>query len=264
MRDRPRTPSPDLVAPVEGAAPADPPRPMDDPNYLANRARQERELAQRQARIAEEAEQAAQAAAQQQQPSFQLRANDEVTRDLAPDRPAPMEADVEVVEPEIRVSTLRTPTAPSKEQIEKHNLLHDPPQPWCKICIQAKGKDACHKQAAPRPIPLIQIDYAEAGESGTPNDNFEFIVGTDMVSGSAWASSILVKGKEDQYVVNSLVSFLKELGYPKIRLQSDGAPAAVMVVEMAKNELAKTVVKSRFRSKHIATLLQKATVFQDI
>jgi len=213
---------------------------MDDPNYLANRARQERELAQRQARIAEEAEQAAQAAAQQQQPSFQLRANDEVTRDLAPDRPAPMEADVEVVEPEIRVSTLRTPTAPSKEQIEKHNLLHDPPQPWCNICIQAKGKDACHRPAAPRPIPLIQIDYAEAGEGGNPNDNFEFIVGTDMVSGSAWASSILVKGKEDQYVVNSLVSFLKELGYPKIRLQSDGAPAAVMVVEMAKNELAKT------------------------
>ncbi|CAK0853161.1 unnamed protein product [Prorocentrum cordatum] len=57
------------------------------------------------------------------------------------------EAGVQRVEAEVvPVRTLAGPKLPSKEEIEMHNLLHDPPMPWCDICVQAKGIDACHPE----------------------------------------------------------------------------------------------------------------------
>ena len=50
-----------------------------------------------------------------------------------------------------------------------------------------------HRQAV---LPVIPIDYAVADtQQGQPH--FDFMVGTDMSTGAAWASAILIKGKED-------------------------------------------------------------------
>ena len=55
-------------------------------------------------------------------------------------------ADEEHIEPEILpVASLPGPREPSKEEIEKHNLLHDPAMPWCDICIQSKSRDDFHR-----------------------------------------------------------------------------------------------------------------------
>eukprot|EP00959_Pyramimonas_sp_CCMP1952_P054898 1147471-Pyramimonas_sp.AAC.1 len=72
-----------------------------------------------------------------------------------------------------------------------HNLLHDPPTPWCEICIEAKGRGACRGAAAQKPMPVIQFDYAEAGSGDSDVPNFEFMVGVDMSTGAAWASAVL-------------------------------------------------------------------------
>ena len=36
---------------------------------------------------------------------------------------------------------------PSRAMIEAHNLTHLPAAPWCEICVQARGKSDCNKQA---------------------------------------------------------------------------------------------------------------------
>ena len=103
--------------------------------------------------------------------------------------------DVELIEPENRATTLKRPDQPSKEEVEKHELLHDPPMPWCEICMQAKGRDECHRPSPARVVPVVQIDYGEAGTDQIM-PNFEFVVGTDLSSGASWASVVCVKGQE--------------------------------------------------------------------
>ena len=84
-------------------------------------------------------------------------------------------------EPEILPSASSPgPRERSKDEIEKHNLLHHPAIPWCDICIQSKGRDACHRQARSKVVPQIQFDNAVSGtHQGQPH--FDFIVGTDSI-----------------------------------------------------------------------------------
>ena len=106
--------------------------------------------------------------------------------------------------------------------------------PWCDICIQSKSRDDFHRQATPKVLPVIQFDYAVAGTyQGQPH--FDFMVGTDMSTGAAWASTVLIKDKEDPYIVSSILSWLSVLGHSKVIIQSDGEPASEVVMRMVQS-----------------------------
>ena len=125
------------------------------------------------------------------------RTDAEILMDAQPRRAYAPRADEENKEPEIfPVASLPGPHETSKDEIEKHNLLHDPAMPWCDICIQSKSRDDFHRRARPKVLPVLQFDYAVAcTHQGLPH--FDFMVGTDMSTGAAWASAVLIKGKED-------------------------------------------------------------------
>ena len=75
------------------------------------------------------------------------RTDAEILMDAQPQGAYAPRADEEHIEPEILlVASLPGPREPSKEEIEKHNLLHDPAMPWCDICIQSKSRDDFHRQ----------------------------------------------------------------------------------------------------------------------
>ena len=164
------------------------------------------------------------------------RTDAEILMDAQPQGAYAPRADEEHIEPEILpVASLPGPREPSKEEIEKHNLLHDPAMPWCDICIQSKSRDDFHRQARPKVLPVIQFDYAVAGtQQGQPH--FDFMVGTDMSTGAAWASAVLIKGREDPYIVSSILSWLSELGHSKVIIQSDGEPASEIVMRMVQSK----------------------------
>ena len=164
------------------------------------------------------------------------RTDAEILMDAQPQGAHALRADEEYIEPEILpVASLPGPREPSKDEIEKHNLLHDPSMPWCDICIQSKSRDDFHRQTRPKVLPVIQFDYAVAGtQQGQPQ--FDFMVGTDMSPGAAWASTVLIKGKEDPYIVSSILSWLSELGHSKVIIQSDGEPASEVVMRMVQSK----------------------------
>ena len=164
------------------------------------------------------------------------RTDAEILMDAQPQGAHAPRVDEEYVEPEILpVASLPGPREPSKDEIEKHNLLHDPAMPWCDICIQSKSKDDFHRRARPKVLPVIQFDYAVAG-THQEQPHFDFMVGTDMSTGAAWASAVLIKGKEDSYTVSSILSWLSELGHSKVIIQSDGAPASEVVMLMVQSK----------------------------
>ena len=65
--------------------------------------------------------------------------------------------------------------------------------------------------------------------------HFDFMVGTDMSPGEARASIVLIKGKDDPYIVSSILSWLSELGHSKVIIQSDGDPASEVVMRMVQS-----------------------------
>ena len=145
-------------------------------------------------------------------------------------------ADEEYFEPEILlVASLPGPREPSKDEIEKHNLLHDPAMPLCDICIHSKSRDDFHRQARPKVLPVIQFDYAVAGTQ-QEQPHFDFMVGTDMSTSTARTFAVLIKGKEDPYIVSSILSWLSELGHSKVIVQSDGEPASEFVMRMVQSK----------------------------
>ncbi len=93
-----------------------------------------------------------------------------------------------------------------------HNLLRDPPMPWCDICVKAKGIDTRRKSSVKEPLPIIQFDYAEAGDKPEGDErevpNFDFAVAVDMSTGFPWASAVLSHGKDDVYAIGSFASWL--------------------------------------------------------
>ena len=58
-------------------------------------------------------------------------------------------------------------------------------------------------------IPLILFYYADSGLQSKIS-NFDFAVGSDLSTGSIWASAILRKVREETYSVASAVSWLAE------------------------------------------------------
>ena len=154
-----------------------------------------------------------------------LRSSDVVLRDVLAEGPQAITEDG-IQEEEVHARGLRGPQEPSAEEVARHALTHIPAMPWCEVCVRAKTNDLAHKRIARKDalVPLIQFDYAEAGED-IGAVNFEFVVGSDMSTGSIWSSAILQKGCEDVYSVASAVSWLAELGHAKIELQSGTSPA---------------------------------------
>ena len=61
------------------------------------------------------------------------------------------------------VPTLMTaPKEPTKKEREAHEATHLPYQPWCQVCVQAKGKDSPHKKVNhvdEDRLPLVCLDY---------------------------------------------------------------------------------------------------------
>ena len=92
--------------------------------------------------------------------------------------------------------------------------------------MQSKGRDVCHGQARPKVLPVLQFDDAVAGP------HFDFMVGTDMSTGAAWASAVLIKGKEGPYFVASILSWLSDFVHSKVIIQSDGEPASEVVMHV--------------------------------
>ena len=86
------------------------------------------------------------------------RTDAEILMDSQPQGASAPRADEEYIEPEILpVASLPGPHERSKDDIEKHNLLHDPAMPWCDICIQSKSRDDFHRRARPKVLPVIQF-----------------------------------------------------------------------------------------------------------
>ena len=129
---------------------------------------------------------------------------------------------------------MAVPETPSAKEREGHELTHVPSQPWCSVCVRAKGVDMRHlrKPAGRRAedqgvdhLSVIQFDYAYVSSGDARGQQVKMRTILDTSTGYGTACVIDVKGAGDKYATSSAVSFLKELGYTRFRCRTDPEPA---------------------------------------
>ena len=58
---------------------------------------------------------------------------------------------------------IRSPHAPSRQEVIEHNITHCPFRSWCPECVMGKSKCDSHMKTSSdgdRTVPLVAMDYA--------------------------------------------------------------------------------------------------------
>ena len=65
---------------------------------------------------------------------------------------------------------IRDPGQPTQKEREEHDVTHLPFRSWCRVCLEAKGKEDPHhrvrEERKQQGVPVISIDYAFMGQEG--------------------------------------------------------------------------------------------------
>ena len=142
------------------------------------------------------------------------------------------------------VKLKRSPTLPSSEDVDKHDATHYPYRSWCKICVEAMGREDPHwrrheKTDNETGLPTISMDYEMLEEKITT------LVVKDNESGSTLCFDCVVKGPTDTWVVKQLVGEIEHWGRRDICLKSDGEPAMLALQRaVADMRTGRTVVRN--------------------
>ena len=154
--------------------------------------------------------------------------------------PGHEELDESMPEPDVVPRGVAVPETPSDKDREAHELTHLPTQPWCSLCVRAKGIDERHlrRPAGERAeaqgvdhIPVIQVDYAYLSSVNEKGEQVRMRTILDTSTDYGTACVIDVKGGGDKYAISSAVFFLKELGYTRFRCRTDPEPAIKAMVD---------------------------------
>ena len=73
-----------------------------------------------------------------------------------------------------RLPTLKDPSTPDPVVLEKHSLTHFPNQPWCKMCVESRGRDSPHREQSKidTNVPQLQFDYGYMGGRRPSTETF--------------------------------------------------------------------------------------------
>ena len=114
--------------------------------------------------------------------------------------------------------TLRFPREPSQAEKEKHELTHMPYQPWCRACVEGKGKINRH-QTSRSHQPVIQLDFTFP--QLTTGGKITILSAIDTETGLCSAAHLPSKHISD-YSVAEVKSFLMDAGrLGEIIIQTD-------------------------------------------
>ena len=117
--------------------------------------------------------------------------------------------------------------APSRAEIESHNLTHTPPAMWCEICMNSRSKSDWHTSTTKdTPVPCVQMDFHYL--SGTLEETDLqakacLLTIVDMETG--YIGAVHVKAKSpDNFMIRFAANFLDKVNADKVRLRYDNEP----------------------------------------
>ena len=163
-------------------------------------------------------------------------------------RAVPAEGEIEEVMEEVeeseRPKLVKAPDTPTQAEIDEHEAMgHVVYRDWCRHCIAGRAIGQPHRtrtdeQRARNLVPTIVLDYAFMSRSDEDDERLRpILVMKDERTQMVAATFVDSKGATP-YAVKFAAAFLKNLGYRKVVMKSDGEHSIVALKEAAAREAA--------------------------
>ena len=133
-----------------------------------------------------------------------------------------------------QVHEQKRPVQPSAQEVASHNLVHEPFQEWCEICVQFRARQDKRpvSDGTSTSSSLVSYDFGFASRTSDSDDRVTFLACHDRDTGLLGAIPSLAKGgKYFQYLVTELVRFVVSTGHRELRMRCDGEPSTLALLE---------------------------------
>ena len=116
----------------------------------------------------------------------------------------------------VKIKKANQPYEPTAAERAAHEMTCIPYRSWCKYCVAGKAADSPHKQQAKgdkEHIPVIEFDYNFIGAQTESEKKVTMLVAIDSVHSSITAPTVRKKGSGDEYAMQALLNYVKQLGF---------------------------------------------------
>ena len=99
--------------------------------------------------------------------------------------------------------------------MEQHSVTQFPSQPWCKMCVESRGRDSPHREQSriDAVVSQLQFDYGFMGDGGHLQIAC-FLVGADTFSGAIHATMVPDSKKTGMpHVVAATAKWVRDVVY---------------------------------------------------
>ena len=120
----------------------------------------------------------------------------------------------------------RQPIEPTEREVEEHAMTHCPYRPWCRICVEAQGKEDPHVSIheCSEEILRFSMDYKEMSEY--VNERKRIITTLIMREhASTMTAAYVVEAKGSIEQAKRILEFVESFGHDKVSLKSDNEDA---------------------------------------
>lgn len=120
----------------------------------------------------------------------------------------------------------RQPIESIDMEVEEHSLTHCPYRSWCKICVEAQGKEDPHVSTheCSEGIPRFSMDYKEMGEY-VENQKKKTTTLVMRERDSTMSAAFVVKAKGSVEQAKRILESIESFGHGKVSIKSDNEDA---------------------------------------
>ena len=124
--------------------------------------------------------------------------------------------------------TLWDPLLPAPEVVAQHNITHRPYRRWCKVCVEAWGREDPHRRGGEgikEGLPEVVMDYDYFCDPEDEENQVTCLAMKDRTTGMLWGNTCERKGPTDRWILEKQLKNLEVLGRANIALKTDGEPS---------------------------------------
>ena len=126
------------------------------------------------------------------------------------------------------------PKVPTPEEIQQHNLTHEPYKDWCEICVKHRARQDAHPKSSHENAghSVISFDFCYCTRMPGEDDKQTVLVLHDRDTKLVHAIPTLQKGgRQLQYMVAEFVRFIMHTQHREVALRSDLEPSNLALAD---------------------------------
>ena len=135
----------------------------------------------------------------------------------------------------------KKPVEPTESMKQAHNLVHEPYETWCPLCVAHRAKQDGHKRQTHETTDhsVVSFDFFYCSRMRDESDKLTVLIVTDRDTGMCIALPTQQKGGRSlNYLVTEMCRFIVHCGHAEIGLRCDSEPSTLSLLEAVRKACA--------------------------